>query len=298
MIINQGNLQTLFTGFKASFQSGFNGVTPVYTQLATVVPSSTKSEKYAWLGQMPNMREWIGDRVVQNISAHDYSIANRSFESTVAVPRDDIEDDTFGVFTPLFSEMGRASAALPDQLVFELLKGGFASKCYDGEAFFSAAHPVIDAKGKEVAVSNMGGGAAAPWFLLDTSRALKPLIFQNRRSMQFVKKDDPTKSDAVFEKNQYMYGVDGRCNTGFGFWQMAYGSKQPLDKAAFRAARTAMMKMKGDNGRPLGITPKLLLVGPSNGDAARDIILAERDAAGATNTDRNLVTILETPWLE
>ena len=298
MIINQGNLQTLFTGFKASFQVGFAGVTAIYPQLATVVPSSTKTEKYAWLGQMPNMREWIGDRVVQNIAAHDYSIANRSFESTVAVPRDDIEDDTFGVFTPLFTEMGRASAALPDQLVFELLKAGFTSKCYDGEAFFSATHPVIDAKGKEVAVSNTGGGAAAPWFLLDTTRALKPLIFQNRRKMEFVKKDNPNTSDKVFESNQYMYGVDGRCNTGFGFWQMAYGSKQPLTKEAFRAGRKVMMAMKGDNGRPLGITPKLLLVGPSNGDAARDIILAERDAAGATNTDRNLVTILETPWLE
>ena len=127
---------------------------------------------------------------------------------------------------------------------------------------------------------------------------MKPLIFQNRRKMEFVKKDNPNTSDKVFESNQYMYGVDGRCNTGFGFWQMAYGSKQPLTKEAFRAGRKVMMAMKGDNGRPLGITPKLLLVGPSNGDAARDIILAERDAAGATNTDRNLVTILETPWLE
>ncbi|MEQ1672324.1 MAG: Mu-like prophage major head subunit gpT family protein, partial [Hyphomicrobium sp.] len=205
MIINQGNLQALFTGFKTSFQTGFAGVTPVYTQLATEVPSGTKTEKYGWLGQMPNMREWVGDRVVQNIALHDYSITNKPFESTVSVPRDDIEDDTFGVFTPLFTEMGRASAALPDQLIFELLKNGFASKCYDGEAFFSATHPVIYAKGKEVAVSNTGGGAAAPWFLLDTSRALKPLIFQKRRAFEFVKKDNPNTSDKVFETNQYMY---------------------------------------------------------------------------------------------
>lgn len=298
MIINQTNLGLLFTGFKASFQTGFAGHTSVWNQIATEVPSTTKTEKYAWLGQMPNMREWIGDRQVNNISASDYQITNRPFELTVGVPRDDIEDDTYGVFTPLFQEMGRSSAALPDQLVFDLLKNGFTQKCYDSQNFFSATHKVLDAKGKEQDVSNLQAGAGAPWFLLDTSRALKPLIFQKRRAMEFVKKDNPNTSDKVFDTNQYTYGVDGRCNVGFGFWQMAFGSKAALTKANFRAARTAMMKMTGDYGKPLGIWPKLLLVGPSNGDAARDIILADREAGGATNTDRNLVTILETPWLE
>lgn len=298
MIINQTNLGLLFTGFKASFQTGFAGHTSVWNQIATEVPSTTKTEKYAWLGQMPNMREWIGDRQVNNISASDYQITNRPFELTVGVPRDDIEDDTYGVFTPLFQEMGRSSAALPDQLVFDLLKNGFTQKCYDGQNFFSTTHNVLDAKGKDTAVSNLQAGAGAPWFLLDTSRALKPLIFQKRRAFEFVKKDNPNTSDKVFDTNQYTYGVDGRCNVGFGFWQMAFGSKATLTKANFRAARTAMMKMTGDYGKSLGIWPKLLLVGPSNGDAARDIILADREAGGATNTDRNLVTILETPWLE
>ncbi|MEQ1712236.1 MAG: Mu-like prophage major head subunit gpT family protein [Hyphomicrobium sp.] len=298
MIINQSNLQILFTGYRANLQAGFAGVAPIWSQIATEVPSTTKSEKYGWLGQFPRIREWVGDRAVQSIGAHDYSITNKPFESTIAVPRDDIEDDTFGVFAPLMTEMGRSVAAFPDELVFDLVKQGFTQKCYDGEAFFSAGHKVLDEKGKDVAVSNSGGGAGAPWFLLDTSRALKPFIHQKRRAFDFVTKDNPKTSDHVFSRNEYVYGTEGRCNVGFGFWQMAFGSKQPLNKAAFRAARTAMMKQKGDYGRPLGITPTLLVVGPSNGDAARDIILAERDAAGATNTDRNLVKILETPWLE
>lgn len=298
MIINQANLGILFTGFKASFMTGFTGVTPVWSQLATEVPSSTKTEKYGWLGQMPRIREWIGPRVVNNIAAHDYSITNKSYESTIAVPRDDIEDDTFGVFSPLMTEMGRSVASFPDELVFELAKNGWGSNCYDGKPFFAADHKVLDEKGKEKNVSNTGGGGGAPWFLLDTTRALKPFIFQKRRAFDFVAKQDPKTSDRVFEHNEYVYGSEGRCNVGFGFWQMAYGSKEALTKERFRAARTALMKQTADYGRPLGIVPNLLVVGPSNGDAARDIILAERDAAGATNTDRNLVKIMETPWLE
>lgn len=298
MIINQSNLGILFTGYRANFQQGFAGVTPAWGQIATEVPSTTKTEKYGWLGQFPRIREWVGDRAVQSIGAHDYSITNKAFESTVAVPRDDIEDDTFGVFAPLMTELGRSVAAFPDELVFGLAKKGFTEKGYDGEAFFSANHKVLDEKGKEQNVSNTGGGNGAPWFLLDTSRSLKPFIFQKRRGFDFVTKDNPKTSDHVFNRNEYVYGTEGRCNVGFGFWQMAYGSKQELTKASFRAARKAMMAMKGDHGRPLGITPTLLVVGSSNGDAARDIILAERDAAGATNTDRNLVKIMETAWLD
>ncbi len=303
MIINQGNLAILFTAYRAAFRNGLGMATPSYERIATVVPSTTKEEKYAWLGQVPRIREWIGDRVIQNIAAHDYAIKNKDYESTVSVDRNDIEDDTYGVFTPLMTEMGRSVTAFPDEMVYGLAARGFTEKCYDGKAFFATDHIVLNEKGKETAVSNIVTGAnnavgdGAPWMLLDTSRALKPFIFQKRKPFEFVAKTNPQTSDDVFNTKKFIYGVDGRSNVGFGFWQMAVGSKQPLTKDTFRAARRMMMDVKGDHGRPLGQTPTLLVVGTSNGDAARDIILAERLPNGATNTDRNLVQILETPWL-
>lgn len=48
------------------------------------------------------MREWIGEREVQALAAYDYLIKNKKFEMTIGVPRDDIEDDKYGVYTPLF----------------------------------------------------------------------------------------------------------------------------------------------------------------------------------------------------
>jgi phage major head subunit gpT-like protein len=299
MIINRENLNIAFTGFKAAFQRGLSiGPAPLYTEIATVIPSSTSEEKYAWLGQMPRMREWLGDRVVQNIAQHDYAIKNRSFESTVGVDRDHIEDDQYGIYAPLMEEMGRSVRVFPDELVFGLIVNGFTTQCYDGQNFFDTDHPVLDAAGNEQSVANVQAGAGAPWFLLDLSRALKPIIYQRRKEFEFVSKDDPRTSDDVFNRKEYVYGTDGRCNVGFGFWQFSFGSRQPFDKENFRAARTAMMSLKGDYGRPLGIVPNVLLVGPSNADAARDVLLAERLPNGATNTDRNLVRIVETPWLQ
>jgi len=84
---------------------------------------------------------------------------------------------------------------------------------------------------------------------------------------------------------------------GFGFWQMAFGSQAPLAKDAFVAARTSMTSLRSDQGRPLGIRPSLLVVGPSNEQFALDLIKAERNAAGATNTLYNAVDIHVTPYL-
>ena len=61
------------------------------------------------------------------------------------------------------------------------------------------------------------------WYLLCTSRPIKPLIYQNRKKAKFVGLTDE-KDPNVFFKKTYIYGADSRGNAGFGFWQMAYGS--------------------------------------------------------------------------
>ena len=61
------------------------------------------------------------------------------------------------------------------------------------------------------------------WFLLCTKRPVKPFIFQSRRKPQLVAKDRPN-DDNVFWEKEFVYGVDARCNAGYGLWQLAYGS--------------------------------------------------------------------------
>jgi len=296
MIINQSNLGRLFTGYSAAFQRGLGQADPQWNRVATRVPSTTREEKYAWLGQTPNLREWIGDRVIKSIEAHDYSIKNKSWESTIEVGRDDIEDDTYGVYSPLFEEMGRSTAAHPNQLVFSLLGQGFATACYDGQYFFDTDHPVLDEDGKVTSVSNTGGGSGDAWFLIDDSRALKPILYQVRKDYNFVRQDRE-EDENVFMRKSFRYGVDGRSNVGFGFWQFAYGSKQTLDKSSYKAARTALMGMKGDYGRPLGLRPRLLVVPPALEEAGLELLNAERDAAGATNVYRGTAELLVCEWL-
>lgn len=297
MKINSTNLKTLGTGFKTSFAGGLDQAEAQADMVATKVPSSTGQEEYGWLGKVPNVREWLGDRVVNNAVKSDYKIKNRDFELTLAVDRNDIDDDNLGIYGPLFTEMGRASGAFPSQLVFGLLKAGFTTNCYDGQFFFDTDHPVIGADGVTVnSVSNYGGGAGAPWFLMDLSRSLKPIILQERKGFDFVAMDNPDDPN-VFHKKQFMYGVDARMNVGFGFWQFAYASQQALTAANYALAYAALEGLKGDHDRPLGIRPTHLVVPPAHREAAQRILVNATDAAGAANPWVGTAKLEVVPWL-
>jgi len=313
-IITPSVLDAIFQGFNFQFNGGLRSVEPTWKKVAMETTSTAAIENYGWLGQVPRIREWVGDRVVHALDSFGYQIKNRTFEETIGVKREQIEDDSYGLFSPLFRGLGESVALFPDELVYGLFAGGFASKCFDGQNFFDAEHPVKDANGAITLVSNkntVANPTNAAWYLLDTTKMVKPFIFQKRRAFEFVSKTNPQTSDRVFTNNEFIYGTDGRCNAGYGFWQCAYGSNVPLTRANFRAARQAMINLKGDFGRPLNIKPNLLVVGPSLEQTARDLMEAQflpidgvpggavqSGALGMIdNTDRRLCEVFMSPWL-
>ena len=284
MEINVSNLQILFTGVQTIYQNAFNNYAPqvLYSRLATDTPSTTAKEVYPWLGQNTGFREWLGDRMIQNLSLHRYTIENRPFENTVGLNRDTIEDDAYGAFNPMFGQLGKDAAEFPDVLTFDLLANGGSELCFDGQPFFSDNHPGVSAARKKTTYSNdMGGTSGLTWYLACTKQVLKPLIFQKRKPFEFtslVSLTDPN----VFLKKEYLFGVDTRCNVGFGLWQTMIRSQQPLTPANYAAARAQMLSYFRDNGQPWNLVPDTLFVGPANEGAANTILKA--DFIGGTDT--------------
>ena len=290
MVINGQALATLNVGYNASFQKGFDETTVNFEKFTSIIKSITKDQSYAWIGNLGSMKEWIGEREVQSLSASDYTIKNKSFERTIGVPRDDIDDDQYGVWNPVFQDMGQEAKRHPNRLSFEALREGFTNKCYDGLPFFSASHkngeyeysnkgtkkltaesynearvsmmnikkengdplgvvpdllvvpPQLEHTARLIVKAEVIDGttnvdkdtaeilvdpelATSPdaWYLLCTSRSLKPIIYQERKPCQFVTLVDE-KDTNVFMRKEFLYGCDSRGNVGYGFPQMAYGS--------------------------------------------------------------------------
>ncbi|MEE3701305.1 Mu-like prophage major head subunit gpT family protein [Mannheimia haemolytica] len=296
-------LKALDTAFRKEFSAGLKVLEPQWGTVAMKVSSSTATNTYAWLGQFPKMQEWVGDRQIKNMQAQGMTIENKLFESTVAVPRTAIEDDQVGLFTPMVKQAAQSAAELPDDLVFSLLKKGKTTLCYDGQNFFDTDHPVyqnVDGTGTSKTQSNITTGSASgkpAFYVLDDSQAIKPLIWQERTTPEIETKFDPSESDHVFMKDQYLWGVRSRGNAGFGFWQLIHRVEDSeLNSETLEKVLTAMRTLKGDGDKQLNIRPTTLLVPPSLEFAARKLLEAEL-IDGTTNTLKGVLKVVVNPFI-
>lgn len=294
MLVNARNLGLVCSGFQTVFNDAFAASPGYKDSVAMTVPSTGRDETHGWMGEVPALREWLGPRHVHNLATQACTITNKRFESTVSVSRADIADDRLGVFKPIFSEMGHLARDHPEELIFGLPASGFAAAGYDGQPFFDADRPVIDAAGAEVSVSDIQAGASMPWFLLDTSRAVRPRVWQERETCEF---QSLTTSDGarVFMNDEQVHDVRARGNAGFGLWQLAFGSKATLDATNCAAARAAMMTFRADDGRVLGIEPTVMVLPPSLEAAALTLLDPETDDGGGSNPWKNPVELIVTP---
>lgn len=285
-------LQALQTDVRKIFQSAFRGTPTFYNEIATTVASSTAVNTYAWMKDLPRMREWLGPRVVNGLESVGYQLANKEYELTVGVRKTEIEDDQLGLFTPRVQMMAQQVAQLPDDLVLEALENGETATGFDGVAFFSTSHPALVSGGSNISnLSSASGGTSVlnatnfalhkaamrrilgydgkplginpdllivppeledtantlmtaqygasgatniqrgqarvlvlprltdtnDWYLMDSSYPVKPFIFQNRKSPEFVSKINMN-DDNVFYNKSYVWGADARAVAGYGMY--------------------------------------------------------------------------------
>lgn len=298
-IINAQKIAALNTGISLAFNQGFSDTAVYWPLIAMEVRSTTSAQIYPKLDGFKGIREWAGDRVLNRLTQSAFTLVNKKFENTLAVNRDDIEDDNLGLYSTFAQQLGQDAANFPNQLMYELFVKGDTELCSDGQYFFDADHPSFDLGGKEISASNIQTGTGPAWYLIDDSKVLKPMIYQNRKPFQLTTitaENDPN----VFMRNEYIYGVDGRCNAGFGLWQLAYMSKADLTADSYAAARAAMGSLKNEKGKSLGIVPKKLLVPPSLEAKARMIANSELVSDGTTtvsNPWKGTVEPIVVPYL-
>lgn len=294
MQVTPSSLRDIYTGYNSAFSTGM-GMAPVtWPRIATKVPTSAIKTKLPWLKDVPGMRRWLGDRVVHGLEASSYEIENLEYEDTFGIKIRDIESDQFGTFAPRMQIMGEQYSAWPDQTIWPALLAGFDTICSDGQYFFDSDHVVLDKSGAETSVSNFQSGSSTPWYLLVTKRSIKPLVWTARKEEPFTQL---TPQELVDRNKVIEYGCYRDAAVGYGFWQFAFGSKADLTSDNYAAARAAMMELKSDYGKALGLVPDLLVVPPGLEGKARKILVNSTISTGGTNEWAGTAELLVTPWL-
>jgi len=129
-------------GYKTIFQNTFNDTAGGARDHATLVESNDLSEKYAWLGNFPGMKEWIGDRDVQALQDFGYYLENKLYEASITVPNLHIEYDKINIYKPAIKQMAMDAKQFGGELVADVMIDGETGLCYDGQPFHSANHTV------------------------------------------------------------------------------------------------------------------------------------------------------------
>lgn len=295
MNVTGDTIDLLFKGFNTKYNEFHKAMRPSWDRVAMKMNSTGSEEVYGWLEDLPQIREWLGSRVITQFQTADYVIKNRKFEQTIRVAREDIEDDKIGLYDGRLRMMAHSAAMHPDELVFGLLNQGFTEPCYDGQNFFDVDHPYHDENDQVQSVANMQDGSGPAWFLLDTSRPIKPMVFQERIPYEPQSLDKDSDSH-VFLSDEYLYGMRARVNVGFGLWQLAFGSKADLTEANYAAARASMQSRRYNQGRIMGLTPTLLVVPPVLEAAARELLISTR-VDGSDNVWAASAELLVSPFL-
>jgi len=133
----------LAKGLLTNFFEGYNSVETHWQEVATKVPSTARSENYAWIGSIPRLRKMRGERIPKKLLEHTYTLTNEEYEASIEVKHADIKDDQTGQYGLQAKSIGESAKVFPDELIFEtLLPGGFTSLCYDGQYFFDTDHPI------------------------------------------------------------------------------------------------------------------------------------------------------------
>lgn len=156
-IIDRAKLEAAQKGFRTTFHDALSRAAALYKLMAMVITSSAPVEIYNWLGTLPKMKEWVGDRELAKLKAYDWTVRNLWWANGIEVDRDEITDDKLGLVAPRIRQLASMAEIHKDQKIFDLMVNGFTTACYDGQFFFDTDHQ----DGSETAQSNKGTAVLA-----------------------------------------------------------------------------------------------------------------------------------------
>lgn len=140
MSLSQSQYVVTQRGITALFKRGYMSASPFYPTVCTERMSGGKDEGYAHMGSVPGVREWVGERHFKQIGAAQWTLANKKFEVSVEIEKDDYEDDRLGGYSDLIMDIGSEMAFHPDELRLQTMCNGSSEECWDGQYFYDTDH--------------------------------------------------------------------------------------------------------------------------------------------------------------
>lgn len=210
-------LTVLNTTLITKYLDAFESAPIIYPEVCSEVESDSTTNTYPIEAAFPEMREWVGEREVNELAAHSFILTNKHMELTMAVDRDAIADYAWGAALIRAGGLGMRSKQAPDKMLTTILQSGDTLLSYDGKGFFAIDH-YIDVKKKT--------GAQRNYFPAGSNMPLTPANWEAVRGLMNGYQDDkgvpievepnicmvPAQlrgvADRIFNAEKDVYGAD------------------------------------------------------------------------------------------
>lgn len=109
-------------------------------EICTDLPSDQSSEEVDWLGMVPQLSAFLGEKQFAQLRETEWTIQNVKYQGGVSFPKEWILYDKTGQVRIRSGELIARARAHWYSLVMALIAGGASGTCYDGQYFFDTDH--------------------------------------------------------------------------------------------------------------------------------------------------------------
>jgi phage major head subunit gpT-like protein len=105
------------------------------------------TETYTGLGNVPQMREWLGGKDTHSFNQASVAITNKDWESTIRIHKKDLRRDKTQQIRARIGELSMKALSHEAKLISDLINAGTGTtlaSCYDGKALYANDHSFGD----------------------------------------------------------------------------------------------------------------------------------------------------------
>lgn len=161
-------MENVSKGFSKVFNESLVAQNEDYKKISLEVKSSIIVTDYAWIADLPSMKEWVGERTLKELSASSYTIKKKDWEATIKVHRDNLVYDNLGIVKPQIQSLAESVSTHYNQMIFKLLEAN--EECFDGKKFFATDHSV-----GSTTFSNLGSKSLTQDNFLEARKEMRTL---------------------------------------------------------------------------------------------------------------------------
>src|ERR1700674_3767119 len=113
---------------RSEFEAAWQQIDPTkpapWEEFTTTIPSTARTENYAWMTPTPGIQQYIGQRRYGKIDATKYTVNNLEWDAAFEVLIRDVRDDITGGYKLKSQDLAKRAALYPGRAVLKNLALG------------------------------------------------------------------------------------------------------------------------------------------------------------------------------